>query len=348
MFKKPNVLLSIAAVLFLTAGVLATGLFIKTPVSTKEHAAAATQLSVFPHSENLAPGNNFTFSVVMDTGSNAVTGVDLLLKFDPKIIQVSSLAKGSGIAALNNNINNNFDDNAGTISYTVFTLDKSQAVSGSNVQILQVNARINSDANLGNSYVTFDSSTAVSATGETQSVVTSESPGTLIIASTTPTPTATATATPTPTATATATGAPNSCGGTCGSNYNCGANLYCYQGYCRNPSCSWSNDCNCNDATASPIPTATAKSSIATPVPTSQVINLTPQPTVNNFWENVASSPSATPTIKPINLTKSSTSNFLPWIIGSLIVAGLTLVFIVIGIYKSANENKPKPPVIGV
>lgn len=78
----------------------------------------------------------------------------------------------------------------------------------------------------------------------------------------TATPTATPTNTATPTATATSTTTrspeePNSCGGTCGSNYNCKSNLYCYQGYCRNPICSEKTDCNCASATVTP--TATSK-----------------------------------------------------------------------------------------
>lgn len=96
----------------------------------------------------------------------------------------------------------------------------------------------------------------------------------------TPTSTATATSTsssqPTDTATATPTyvpGEPNSCGGTCGSNYNCKANLYCYQGFCRNPICSAETDCNCSvsataTATSKPITNGVVGSKTATPKPT--------------------------------------------------------------------------------
>ncbi len=60
------------------------------------------------------------------------------------------------------------------------------------------------------------------------------------------------TPTPTPTVTATPTGAPNSCGGTCGDNGNCASGLFCYQGFCRNPSCQTESSCNCPGATATP------------------------------------------------------------------------------------------------
>ena len=77
----------------------------------------------------------------------------------------------------------------------------------------------------------------------------------------TPSPTPTPTVTPTPTATPGPTGTPNNCGGTCGSNINCNGGLFCYQGFCRNPSCQSQTSCNCPGTTA---PTATSK----TPAPT--------------------------------------------------------------------------------
>lgn len=75
----------------------------------------------------------------------------------------------------------------------------------------------------------------------------------LINSTPSPTPTIVPTATPTEVPIGGPEGEPNSCGGTCGSNYNCKANLYCYQGFCRNPICSDDTDCNCStEATAKP------------------------------------------------------------------------------------------------
>lgn len=62
------------------------------------------------------------------------------------------------------------------------------------------------------------------------------------------TPTASPTGSPGPSAT------PNACNGTCGSNSNCQSNYVCYQGFCRNPSCTTDADCICN---GTPGPSAT-------------------------------------------------------------------------------------------
>lgn len=81
----------------------------------------------------------------------------------------------------------------------------------------------------------------------------------------TPTPTAKPTATATPTA---PPGEPNSCGGTCGSNYNCKSGLYCYNGYCRNPSCPTDADCECSEDGAGPTATPTSGGNLPASSPT--------------------------------------------------------------------------------
>ena len=59
---------------------------------------------------------------------------------------------------------------------------------------------------------------------------------------------------PTPTPTE-GPGEPNDCGGTCGSNSNCKSSLFCFEGICRNPSCSAEEDCTCA-AGGTPTPTS--------------------------------------------------------------------------------------------
>lgn len=85
----------------------------------------------------------------------------------------------------------------------------------------------------------------------------------------TPTPTPTSTTRPTATATPTAPpGEPNSCGGTCGSNYNCKSGFYCYNGYCRNPSCPTDTDCECSEDEGGPTATPTSGSNLPGSTPT--------------------------------------------------------------------------------
>lgn len=78
------------------------------------------------------------------------------------------------------------------------------------------------------------------------------------------TPTATPSGTPvaSPPESAGPSATPNTCGGTCGSNSNCQSSYVCYQGFCRNPSCTGDTDCVCN---GTPGPTASGSATPAVP-----------------------------------------------------------------------------------
>jgi hypothetical protein len=86
--------------------------------------------------------------------------------------------------------------------------------------------------------------------------------------------TATPSPIPTATATVTSTTTPNGCGGTCGSNSNCETGLYCYNGYCRNPSCPAETDCTCESQTPQPTTVATlSPTNIPTQAPQASLPN---------------------------------------------------------------------------
>jgi hypothetical protein len=174
----------------------------------EESAAPATAMYLTPGSQTKTPGSTFSFTVNIDTSTNAVTGIDARLTFNPNAMQIVSLQQGSGVTNLNQTISNTYDNTAGTISYAIFTLDGSKAVQGSGIEVLKVNAQVAAGAASGSYNIAFDPASAASASQEGQNVLISKSQGTLIVAGGTgsnPTPTATATATATGTAQATAT-----------------------------------------------------------------------------------------------------------------------------------------------
>jgi hypothetical protein len=348
----------LAGIFFLTAVVLTVSIFIKNQQSISKQAAAATTLSISPSSQSLHTGHTADFSVVMNTGTNQVTGIDLILNFNPSVLQVNSITRGNGLGGLNNEITKNIDNAAGTVSYVVFTLDRNQAITGSALEVLKVNAEVKSNASIGTSSITFDGSTAISAINETQSALTSTVPGNINIESS---PTASPVPTNSPSPSPAPTAEPNYCGGTCGSNTNCQSGLFCYQGYCRNPSCSTNVSCVCtnptNQPTQRPSMSPTPRNS-SSPVPTPEVItykedNSSNDPTPNNFWEDRGSNESqeeleeSSPVVEP--LSESTADNFLPWIIGSLIAAGVTLVTIIILVLKDKGFfHRNRPPIIKI
>ena len=214
---SPKSLVIVAAVLlFLGISVFLGVYLVQQRQNTTEKAAPATTMYISPSSQSQAPGANFTFSVDVDTATNAVTGVDVRLTYDPSAIQIISLARGAGVANLDQTINNTFDNTAGKISFAIFTLDRTKAVTGTGVEVLKVNAIVASGTGAGSYPLTFDPASAASASQEGQNVLVSKTQGTLTVTggggatstpvpTNTPTPTAGATSTATPTATANAT-----------------------------------------------------------------------------------------------------------------------------------------------
>jgi hypothetical protein len=114
-------------------------------------------------------------------------------------------------------------------------------------------------------------------------------------------------------------GTPNSCGGTCGSVYNCNMNLFCYQGFCRNPDCPSETSCGCK---ATPTPKSGAKTTIK-PSATSEMVYLTPRPTLRS-----SASPSASPANESEVSVPKQANNFsyLLWISGGTFALAVILL----------------------
>lgn len=283
-FNPKNAVIVAIALVFLGISIFLGVYLVGQRTNVEQKASPATSIFISPNNLTKNAGENFTFSVQIDTATNVVTGVDVRLVFDPSVMQIISLQQGAGVTGLDQTISNTYDNVGGTVSYAVFTLNGSNAVTGSGIEVLKVTAVVKGSAVAGSYNISFDSATAASASQEGQNVLISKNPGTLVIggitSSASPSPTASpagtgsgaptsspnATHSPTPAA----SGQVNACGGTCGSNNNCQSNLMCYQGVCRNPSCPSNSTCGCATASPTPKSTATASSSSTTPPRTPQ------------------------------------------------------------------------------
>ncbi len=174
-------IIGIVGFLVLFAGIIAGTYLVQQNQDFREKAAPATTVYISPANQTKDVGGNFTFSVNMDTASNQVTGVDIRLKYNPSLIEIISIQKGQGITVLNTEINNSVDNNAGKISYAVFTVNKANAISGSAVEVLKVNGKVKTGAS-GTAAITFDSGTIISGVSEGQNVITGTTPANIMIA----------------------------------------------------------------------------------------------------------------------------------------------------------------------
>lgn len=351
MKNKARLLLTIAGILFLTAGILTTAGTLQNSTHLNERASASTILSISPQTQTVTAGENTTFSVMMDTSNNQVTGFDLILHFDPNIFHITSLQKGSGIQDFSNIVVDTFDNTSGTINYTAFTIDKSLAVKGSNIEVLKIDALTNINSLPKNYLIEFDATSAISATNESQNALTDAAPGKITInVSPTSAPTTSPTNQP---------GEPNSCNGTCGSNINCQSSYMCYQGYCRNPNCPSETSCGCREINPTPLPTARPRTTTKPQVEQNTepeivvyapivVEGSTPIPVIeeSNFWETVPTIVDSTPA--PTFVPQPVKNTNLPWIIGSFLAIGITLTIIAIWYFKHDGIHKIRPPVIKI
>ncbi len=215
MSKTTKIILAIVGILVLVGGLTAGIILVRQNQELREKAAPATTLKISPASQKKLPGQTVTFTVLMNTGENQVTGVDLNLRYETDVIEIEKITKGSGISAFDKITENNFDSTNGTISYSAFTTAATAAVTGTSLEALRITARVKDTAQAGNYEITFSATTTVSAVESEVSVLISKTLGTLSIlalvgeGTSTPTPTATASATPTATASATPTATPD-------------------------------------------------------------------------------------------------------------------------------------------
>ncbi len=319
-------LLGFFGVLILGVGVAIGVSLVGQNQDVREIAAPATVAFISPSPQEVNKGQNFSFSVKMDSGTNQITGADIKLSFDKNVFEIVSLETGSGAGNLTNTIDSSFDNNTGTISYVIFTLDKTKAITGSGLEILKVNAKVKANATSGSYSIAFNSQTAASGTLETQNILTSLTPSVVNVSSTQ--------TTNTPTSSPYVEGEPNSCGGTCGSNYNCAMNYFCYDGFCRSPLCPSDKTCGC----ITPKPTLKASPKVTkTPevvyYPGSQrTMSSKPTPTIGSFGTNAP-------------LENMPTAKKIDWVfIGILSAVALSVLFTIWAFIRASK--KPDIPQI--
>lgn len=164
--KKKNIIFSVVGMIILFSGIIAGTLLVRKNQDFREKAAPATTLTLTSTNATVAPGEALYLDVLMNTGENSVTGVDIVINFDASAFSVTSIQQGSGISDFTSEIRNTYDNVAGSITYSAFTLDGTKAVNGSGIATLRVGVSVKDTANTGDYSFSFGGATAVSGTGE--------------------------------------------------------------------------------------------------------------------------------------------------------------------------------------
>jgi hypothetical protein len=121
-------------------------------------------LTMVPGTLTVKPGDTVSLSVMADTRENALAGVDLEITFDPTVVDVQTVTRGSDLGGFTQEVRNEVDNVSGRIIYTAATLDLNDAVKGAAVELLAFEARVLPDAALGKYDLAFAPETTLAGT----------------------------------------------------------------------------------------------------------------------------------------------------------------------------------------
>ncbi|MFH0863556.1 MAG: cohesin domain-containing protein [Candidatus Gottesmanbacteria bacterium] len=145
------------------------------PQEIRSQAAPAASLSLSPGATTYFTSQTFTTNVMVVTGTNQIVSTDLVLTFNPSVLQITGVSAGSFLTNTSD-LQKNIDNTNGKVTYSFYT-SFANARQGQGIL-----ATINFQAKAaGVSTIAFDPMTSIGALNETQNVVMSTSPTTYTV-----------------------------------------------------------------------------------------------------------------------------------------------------------------------
>jgi hypothetical protein len=183
-------ILAVLILLVMLASIPVAVYLVKKRQEIQLRAAPATVLSLIPAAEAYDIGETFTVNIQINTGENLIVSADIILSYDPTILEAQSVTLGSflpGATEINNLVNND----TGKITYSFYTMQENAQQGEGTIASVSFKGIA-----AGTSSVIFDESqSAIGGLDESQNVLVDTVLGSYLIAE----PQATATVTPTPT-----------------------------------------------------------------------------------------------------------------------------------------------------
>lgn len=142
-------------------------------LSITPKAAPATSLSLSPATGTVYVNQNVPVTVKISSGTNSVVGADIVVNYNPAVLDVVSVSPGSFFGAVSDI--QKFWEN-GKITYS-FYVSKTSAKNGEG-NLVEIIFKAKAP---GTSSITFDSWTAISALTESQNVLTGSTPASFTV-----------------------------------------------------------------------------------------------------------------------------------------------------------------------
>lgn len=170
-------IISVVLFLFLLISIPLTVYFIKQQQNISSHAAPTTSLSLDPESITIQPDKTQKINVVVDTGGNLIVSADIVLTFDPKVMQVTDISAGDFLPQATQ-VQKLLDNANGKITYSIFTYTQNAKSGKGNIAILTVKGNTQGSTN-----IIFDKSSSILGIGEGKNLLVSTVPGAYTIGS---------------------------------------------------------------------------------------------------------------------------------------------------------------------
>jgi hypothetical protein len=175
-FYKNKLFLPIIATVISVIGLTTGSILVQQRQVLEQEAAPATSLTITSTTNSPVINEQFTMSVNIASGVNAISGAQLYISYNPAVINVTDVSLGgflSGATIFQKTI----DNSQGLITYVILMPPGSSYPSGNGV-VAKINAY---GASVGTSVVAVDAKTQISAAGEGQNVLTSTVPTTIYV-----------------------------------------------------------------------------------------------------------------------------------------------------------------------
>lgn len=187
----------LAMSLFILAGILVGVVFIQTPKDIRNRAAiTGPELSMQTASTAQPNGSTFTVGILLNSGPDQVSAVDLILPFDPNAIEILSFSPTTALPV----VLTPFSVRTGEARVTLGAQPDSLFRGSTIIGTMTVQSKTNNPFSLG-----LSNSTQVAAIGKTSDALVAHRAISFNESMSSPTPTHSATESPTPTFSATGT-----------------------------------------------------------------------------------------------------------------------------------------------
>ena len=202
-----KIIVTVLGLAVLTVGVVAGTILTQKNQDIREEAAPATNLSFSPSSVSKNPGQTFTSSVKIVTGTNLVTGVDIELVYNPAVIQLTEIVPTSSLGSFTNSttgqvVKNEINNTIGKARFIAYTFNRTLGFSGTQ-NILNIAGNVISTSAAGTYQINYGDLTAIAALNESQNALLNKANLTVnvILPTATPSPSPTPTKSPSSTPT---------------------------------------------------------------------------------------------------------------------------------------------------